>query len=105
MTALAREDDFRNPGVMPFTEYLKREGYDATGTIKSPLLVERLENEAVFLPLAWVYSWRALLQSEFSKTFSAETSGVLNAALLGNPYNISAGAAARFRSGGTFHIL
>jgi competence protein ComEC len=105
MTALAREDDFRNPGVMPFTEYLEREGFDATGTIKSPLLMERLGDEAVFVPLAWVYSWRARLQREFSKTFSSETSGVLNAALLGNPHNISAGAAERFRAGGTFHIL
>ncbi len=105
MTTLAREDDFRNPGVMPFTEYLEREGYDATGTIKSPLLVERLDDEKVFVPLAWVYSWRAHLQREFSKIFSPETSGVLDAALLGNPHNISAGAATRFRSGGTFHIL
>src|SRR5437588_3349651 len=105
MTTLAREDDFRNPGVMPFTEYLEREGYDATGTIKSPLLIERLDDESVFRPLAWIYSWRARLQHEFSKTFSAETAGVLDAALLGNPHNISAGAAERFRSGGTFHIL
>lgn len=105
MTTLAREDDFRNPGVMPFTEYLEREGFDATGTIKSPLLIERLDDERVFLPLAWVYSWRATLQREFARMFSAETSGVLDAALLGNPHNISAGAAERFRSGGTFHIL
>src|SRR5256714_7498415 len=105
MTTVAREDDYRNPGVMLFTEYLEREGYDATGIIKSPLLVERLDDEKVFLPLAWIYSWRARLQREFSKIFSAETAGVVDAALLGNPYNISAGAAERFRSGGTFHIL
>src|SRR5574341_1964188 len=105
MTSLAREDDYRNPGVMPFTEYLEREGYEATGMIKSPLLIERLEDEIVFLPLAWVYEWRAGLQKEFSHRFSAETAGVLNAALLGNPYNIPAGAAERFRAGGTFHIL
>ena len=30
MTTLAREDNFRNPGVLPFTEYLDRKGYDAT---------------------------------------------------------------------------
>src|SRR5262249_28934928 len=34
-----------------------------------------------------------------------ETSGVLQAALLGNPYNISTSAAERFRAGGTFHVL
>src|SRR5262245_11719751 len=37
MTTLDREDEFRNPGVMPFTEYLERKGLDATGEIKSPL--------------------------------------------------------------------
>jgi competence protein ComEC len=105
MTKLDREDNFRNPGVSQFTEYLERKGYDATGTIKSPLLVERLDDEQVFLPLAWVYSWRAHLQKEFTQRFSAETAGVLNAALLGNPHNISARAAERFRAGGTFHIL
>ncbi len=105
MTKLDREDNFRNPGVSQFTEYLERKGYDATGTIKSPLLVERMDDERVFLPLAVVYSWRARLQKEFTQRFSAETAGVLNAALLGNPHNISARAAERFRAGGTFHIL
>ncbi|HEV2905159.1 MAG TPA: ComEC/Rec2 family competence protein [Pyrinomonadaceae bacterium] len=105
MTKLDREDDFRNPGVSQFTEYLERKGYDATGMIKSPLLIERLDDERVFLPLAWVYSWRTRLQKEFTQRFSAETAGVLNAALLGNPHNISARSAERFRAGGTFHIL
>ena len=105
MTKLDREDDFRNPGVSQFTEYLERKGYDATGTIKSPLLIERLDDQRVFLPLAWVYSWRTRLQKEFTQRFSAETAGVLNAALLGNPHNISARSAEGFRAGGTFHIL
>src|SRR5215210_7981367 len=101
MTKLDREDDFRNPGVSQFTEYLERKGYDATGTIKSPLLLERMDDERVFLPLAWVYSWHGRLQKEFRHEFSAETAGVLSAALLGNPYNISRPAGERFRAGGT----
>jgi competence protein ComEC len=105
LVTLDREEDFRNPGVFPFTEYLERKGYDATGVIKSPLLIERLPDRAVFLPLAWVYQWRARLQNEFKRNFSAETAGVLNAALLGNAHNISKGTAERFRAGGTFHIL
>ena len=58
-------------------QYLKRKGYEATGTIKSPLLVERLDDERVFLPLAWVYSWRARLAKGIFPRFSAETAGVL----------------------------
>ena len=105
MTKLDRDDDFRNPGVSQFTEYLKRKGYEATGIIKSPLMVERLDDEPVFLPLAWVYDWRGRLQNELTQRFSTETAGVLNAALLGNPHNISARSSERFRAGGTFHIL
>ena len=105
MVALDREDTFRNPGVLQFTEYLERNDFEATGVIKSPLLVERLDDDSVFLPLAWLYDWREKLQQEFSARFSAETSGVLNAALLGNRYGLSQSAADRFRAGGTFHVL
>ena len=105
MTMLDRENTFRNPGVMRFTEYLERNDFEATGVIKSPLLVERLDDDVVFLPLAWLYDWRQKLQNEFAAKFSAETSGVLNAALLGNRYGLSHAAADRFRAGGTFHVL
>jgi len=105
MTTLDREDNFRNPGVLPLTEYLERKGYDATGVVKSPLLIERMDDAVVFLPLAWIYEWRERLQHDFDARFSAETAGVLEAALLGNRYNISRGAAERFRAGGTFHVL
>lgn len=105
LTTLDRENDFRNPGASSFTEYLERKGYDASGVIKSPLLIERLDDERVFFPLAWIYEWRQQLESDFSKRFSPETAGVLGAALLGNQYNISRAAAERFRAGGTFHVL
>lgn len=105
MTVLERADSFRNPGVSSFTEYLDRKGYDATGLIKSPLLVERLENTRVFLPLAWLYRWRRGLQTEIDARFSGETAGVLDAAFLGNRYKLSHSTAERFRDGGTFHVL
>ena len=105
MTSLERSDNYRNPGVSSFTEFLERKGYDATGVIKSPLLVERLDDKRVFLPLAWLYQWRQEFESEIEKHFSAETAGVLDAALLGNRYHLSHEAAERFREGGTFHVL
>jgi competence protein ComEC len=105
MTALNRTESFRNPGVSSLTEYLERRGYDATGVVKSPLLVERLEDERVFLPLVWLYEWRQRLLAEMSKRFDAETAGVLDASLLGNRYHLSQEAAERFREGGTFHVL
>jgi competence protein ComEC len=105
MTRLSRAESFRNPGVSSLTEYLERRGYDATGIIKSPLLIERLDDERVFLPLAWLYEWRQFLLTQISRKFSTETSGVLQAALLGNRYYLSHDAAERFREAGTFHVL
>lgn len=105
MTALDRSEKFRNPGGSSFTEYLDREGYDASGFVKSPLLIERLENTRVFVPLAWMYEWRRNLQAALHLHFNSSTAGVLDAALLGNRYNLSRDAAERFREGGTFHVL
>lgn len=105
LTTLERADNFRNPGVSTLTEYLERSGYDATGAIKSPLLVERLDDERVLVPLAWVYEWRARLLMKINGRFSAETAGVLDAALLGNRNYLSHATAERFREGGTFHVL
>lgn len=105
MTSLERSDSFRNPGVSTFTEYLDQKGYDATAFIKSPLLIERLENTRVFLPLAWLYQWRRSLQQQIDSRFSGETAGILNATLLGNRYGLPRATAERFREGGTFHVL
>src|SRR5438045_7751225 len=105
MTVLDRDEDYRNPGVMPFTEYLERKGYDATGVIKSPLLVERLDDSRVFLPVAWLYAWRQHFEVEFDNHFSPETAGVLEAVLLGNRHKVSRAVADRFRAGGIFHGL
>lgn len=105
MTTLSRAERFRNPGVSSLTEYLDRRGVDATGVVKSPLLLERLDDDRVFLPLAWLYEWRQRLLSLIGEKFSTETGGVLKAALLGNRYGLSRGTSERFREGGTFHVL
>ena len=105
MTSLDRSDSFRNPGVSTFTEYLDRKGYDATAFLKSPLLIERLENTPVFLPMVWLSEWRRRMQEQIDLHFSAETAGILNASLLGNRYGLPRSTAERFRDGGTFHVL
>ncbi|MFL6227149.1 MAG: ComEC/Rec2 family competence protein, partial [Pyrinomonadaceae bacterium] len=105
LTAFERAEEFRNPGANSRTEFLERQGFDAAGTIKSPLVVERLDDERVFLPLVWLDEWRAALHGSLTETFSLETAGVLQAAMLGNRYGLSREAAERFREGGTFHVL
>jgi competence protein ComEC len=52
-----------------------------------------------------LYQWRESLQREIDSRFAPETAGVLDAALLGNRYNLSQSASERFREGGTFHVL
>ncbi len=105
MTKLSRADRYRNPGVSSFTEFLDRKGIDAGALIKSPLLIERLADERVFLPLAWLYSRRRDLEQRINASFPPQTAGVLNAALIGNRYGLSRATAERFREGGTFHVL
>ncbi|HLL14075.1 MAG TPA: ComEC/Rec2 family competence protein [Pyrinomonadaceae bacterium] len=105
LVALERAEEFRNPGGTSLTEFLERRGVDARGTIKSPLLVERLDDERVALPLVWLEAWRENLRARMSKLFSAETAGMLQAALLGNRHGLSRASAERFRVGGTFHVL
>lgn len=104
-TTLNRTDNYRNPGVEPLSEYLDRKGYDASGIIKSPAAVTRLEDTSVFPVVAWLYSWREKLQREIDTKFAPETAGVLDAALLGNRHNLSRETSERFREGGTFHVL
>ena len=105
ITVLKRADNFRNPGGSSFTDFLDRKGLDASGIVKSPLLISRLGERKVFLPLAWLYDWRQRLQQQINECFAAETAGVLNASLLGNRYFLSHTAAEKFREGGTFHVL
>ena len=105
LTTLKRGESFRNPGTTSFTKYLDRKGFAATAFVKSPHLIERLDDEGVLLPLAWLYDWRQQLQQAFNTHFAPETAGVLNAAVLGNHHFLSKPASERFREGGTFHVL
>ena len=104
-TTLERDGGYRNPGVSTLAEFLDRNGYDASGIIKSPGSIIRLDDKKAFTPLKWLYDWRARLQQQIDARFAPETAGVLDATLLGNRYNLSYSASERFREGGTFHVL
>lgn len=102
---LEREDEYLNPGVMPKREVLDRLGIDATGAVKSSLLIEHIADETVFLPLAWVYNQRNTLIDDFRRGLGQRAAGVMIASLLGNKYFLDKDTADLFRDGGTFHIL
>ena len=103
--SLEREDEFLNPGVMTKRRVLDQLGVDVTGSVKSPLLIEHIADESVFLPLGWVYASRANLIDEFRQNLSPKAAGVMIASLLGNKYFLDKDTAELFRDGGTFHIL
>jgi len=104
-TTLDRTGSYRNPGVSTLSQYLDHRDLDATGIVRSPASILRLDDTRVFPPLALLYEWRERLQREIDSRFAHETAGVLDAALLGNRFNLSRDASERFREGGTFHVL
>jgi competence protein ComEC len=104
-TTLDRTGNYRNPGVSSLAEYLDRNNFDASGVVKSASSIARLDDTGVFPLFARLYQWREALQREIDTRFAPETAGVLDAALLGNRYNLSQNASERFREGGTFHVL
>src|SRR6185437_11085657 len=61
-TMLDRTGSYRNPGVSSLAEFLDRNNYDATGIIKSPASITRLDDRRAFTPLAWLYDVRSRLQ-------------------------------------------
>src|SRR5215212_7662142 len=63
-TVLDRTGDYRNPGISALAEFLDRNGFDATGMVKSPTSITRLDDVKVFPPLATLYAWRARLQQQ-----------------------------------------
>jgi len=102
---LEREERFRNPGVASRIEMFDQQGIDAIATVKSPLLIEKLGEDPVFVPLALAYDARKHLIDSFRKSFSEETAGVMIASLLGDKYFLDRNTAEIFREGGTFHVL
>ena len=102
---LTREDNFQNAGVVSRKEILDQQEIDATATIKSPLLVEKIGEEGDLISLAWLYDLRKNLINEFRRSFSVSTAGVMIASLLGNKYFLDKPTAELFREGGTFHVL
>lgn len=103
--SLRDKGGYRNPGAPDFDEMLEYRGYDASGWVKSPLLIERLGEGRRSAILAWLYRFRARAIADCLRSFKQPASGILTAALFGNRYFLSRGTAELFRAGGTFHLL
>lgn len=104
-TNLNREQRYLNLGGVSFIKILEQKDIYATATIKSPLLIERLENSQTFSPFSWIYDYRQDLIETISRKFNVRTSGILIASMLGNQNYLTKETAETFREGGTFHVL
>lgn len=102
---LLREDKYLNPGVAPRREILDQQEIDATCTIKSPLLIEKIGDDQSFVSMSRLYEIRKTLIAGFREKFSVSTAGIMIASLLGNKYFLDKPTAELFRDGGTFHVL
>ena len=102
---LEREDEYLIPGVIRRPELLDQLGIDASGSVKSSLLIEHIADESVFLPLAWIYEQRARLIADFTSELSSSAAGIMTASLLGAKHFLDRDTAEVFREGGTFHVL
>jgi competence protein ComEC len=103
--SLSNHHGYRNPGAPDFDEALEYRGFDATGVVKSPLLIENLGTGARSKLLYPLYRIRARAIAATLRSFTQPASGILVAALFGNRHFLSRDAAETFRAGGTFHLL
>ena len=102
---LNNRSGYRNPGAPDFDEMLEHRGFDATGAVKSPLLIENLGVGHRNAILHQLYRIRASALAATLRSFTQPTSGILAAALFGNRHFLSRDTAETFRAGGTFHLL
>ncbi|MGE0128573.1 MAG: ComEC/Rec2 family competence protein [Blastocatellales bacterium] len=96
---------YRNPGAPDFDEMLEHRGFDATGWVKSPLLIESLGTGSRKAVLHLLYRIRSRAIATTLRGFTQPASGILVAALFGNRHFLSRDTAEIFRAGGTFHLL
>ena len=100
-----REESYQNPGVLSRKDLLDWQDLDATATLKSPLLVEKIGDASSWNPVSAIYDVREGLIAQFRAKFSSSSAGVMIASLLGNKHFLDKNSAEVFREGGTFHIL
>jgi competence protein ComEC len=96
---------YHNPGSPDFNEFLERHDYDLKGTVKSPLLIQRLGRAKANPVLALLYRTRLRLMQAIDARFKQPVAGTLKAMLAGNQYFLDPETIERLRQASTFHTL
>lgn len=96
---------FKNPGSPDYNKLLELNGYDLKGTIKSPLLIERLGRVGGCPVLGALFQFRLRAITAIERSFGAALSGTLKAMLFGNRYFMDRQTTELLREGSTFHVI
>jgi competence protein ComEC len=105
LAVLNNSRGYQNPGAPKFDEMLEFNGFDAAGSVKSPLLIERLGETQRNEFFGWLQRLRARAITVCLRSFQQPASGILVAAVFGNRHFLDRTTAEVFRAGGTFHLL
>jgi ComEC/Rec2-related protein len=105
LVRLEHARSYKNPGSVDFNDFLEQQGYDLKGTIKSPLLIESLEQVPVNPILARLYRFRLRMLDAIDGRFRQPVAGTLKAMIFGNKYFLDADTGERLRQSSTFHTL
>lgn len=105
LVRLERARSFANPGSPDFNDFLERRGFDLKGAIKSPLLIEHLNDVPVNRILYALYRLRLRMIEGIDSRFKNPVSGTLKAMLAGNRYFLDQRSVELLRESSTFHTL
>ncbi len=105
LVRLERARNYDNPGSPDFNDFLERSGYDLKGTIKSPLLIERMESDTSSSVLSWLYRLRLSVMKAIDERFNPRVAGTLKAMLMGNRYFLDKETVERLQESATYHTL
>lgn len=104
---LKRPNSFRTPGVFDYARYLAQKGIWVTGFVRSPLLMQKLEeHQSIFHSLRYLPErLRTRIGREVDAAVPAEISGVYRAILIGDRSHVNENTLEIFKGSGTMHIL
>jgi len=104
-----RPRGYLNPGGFDVGAYLARAGVPLSGTVKSPLLIERLSSAGWWSPARMVSRVRSLVRHRLRDAFRGkpgeEIPGVAMALLIGDHMFIPPWAERLYQDSGIFHVM
>ena len=105
LAIITRQQQYRNPGVTDFDDFLMQQGYDLAAEIKSPLLIDNLGQQHRNPLLSKLYEWRQRGLAFIDANFDRQSAAILKAVVFGERHYLDNATQERFKAAGTFHIL